>query len=43
MGSNRIAQGDQLGALLPPRGVGWGEWEGGRCKWEEIWEHIVYV
>ena len=29
MGSSRIAQGDQLGALWPPRGVGWGGWEGG--------------
>ena len=28
MGSNRIAQGDQLGALCPPRGVGEGGWEG---------------
>ena len=27
MGRNRIAQGDQLGALCPPRGVGWGGWE----------------
>ena len=24
MGSSRIAQGDQLGAVSPPRGVGWG-------------------
>ena len=23
-----IAQGDQLGALWPPRGAGWGGWEG---------------
>ena len=23
-----MAQGDQLGALCPPRGVGWGGWEG---------------
>ena len=22
---------------------GWGGWEGGRCKREEKWEHIVYV
>ena len=28
MGSSRIAQGDQLGALCPPRGVGQGWWEG---------------
>ena len=28
MGSSYIAQGDQLGALCPPRGVGWGGWEG---------------
>ena len=28
MGKSRTAQGDQLGALLPPRGVGQGEWEG---------------
>ena len=28
MGSSRIAQGDQLGALQPPRGVGYGGWEG---------------
>ena len=28
MGSCRIAQGDQLGALWPPRGVGYGGWEG---------------
>ena len=28
MGSSRIAQGDQLGALWPPRGVGEGAWEG---------------
>ena len=28
MGSSCIAQGDQLGALWPPRGVGWGGWEG---------------
>ena len=21
----------------------WGGWEGGRCKREEKWEHIVYV
>ena len=29
MGSSRIAQEDQLGALCPPRGVGYGGWEGG--------------
>ena len=28
MGSNCIAQGDQLGALWPPRGEGYGGWEG---------------
>ena len=28
MGSSRIVQGDQLGALCPPRGVGKGGWEG---------------
>ena len=28
MGSSRIAQGDQLGALWQPRGVGYGGWEG---------------
>ena len=28
MGSSHIAQGDQLGALCPPRGVGKGRWEG---------------
>ena len=28
MGSSRIAQGDQLGALCPHRGVGYGGWEG---------------
>ena len=28
MGSSHIAQGDQLGALWPPRGVGKGGWEG---------------
>ena len=28
MGSSCIAQGDQLGALRPPRGVGYGGWEG---------------
>ena len=28
MGSSHIAQGDQLGALCPPRGVGQGGWEG---------------
>ena len=28
MGSSHIAQGDQLGALCPPRGVGYGGWEG---------------
>ena len=28
MGSSHIAQGDQLGALCPPRGVGEGGWEG---------------
>ena len=28
MGSSHIAQGDQLGALRPPRGVGKGGWEG---------------
>ena len=28
MGSSCIAQGDQLGALWPPRGVGEGGWEG---------------
>ena len=27
MGSSHIAQGDQLGALCPPRGVGKGGWE----------------
>ena len=32
MGSSHIAQGDKLGALWPPRGVGYGGWdmEGGR-------------
>ena len=34
MGSSRIAQGDQLGALCPPRGVG------GRHKREEIWGYM---
>ena len=29
MGSSSIAQGDQLSALLRPRGVGWGGQEGG--------------
>ena len=29
MGSSHIAQGDQPGALWPPRGVGYGGWEGG--------------
>ena len=28
MGSSRIAQGDQLGALQPPGEMGWGRWEG---------------
>ena len=28
MGSSRIAQGDQLGALCPPKGEGKGGWEG---------------
>ena len=28
MGSSHIAQGDELGALWPPRGVGYGGWEG---------------
>ena len=28
MGSSHIAQGDQLGGLLSPRGVGSGVWEG---------------
>ena len=28
MGSSHIAQGDQLGALCPPRWVGLGGWEG---------------
>ena len=28
MGSSPIAQEDQLGALCPPRGVGYGGWEG---------------
>ena len=28
VGSSRIAQGDQLRALRPPRGVGQGGWEG---------------
>ena len=28
MGSSCIAQGDQLSALCPPRGVVQGEWEG---------------
>ena len=28
MGSNLIAQGDQLGALCPARRVALGEWEG---------------
>ena len=28
MGSSCIAQGDQLDALSPPRGVGQGGWEG---------------
>ena len=28
MGSSLIAQGDELGALCPPRGVGKGGWEG---------------
>ena len=28
MGSSHITQGDLLGALRPPRGVGYGEWEG---------------
>ena len=28
MGSSHIAQGDQLGALWSPRGVGYGGWEG---------------
>ena len=28
MGSSRKAQGNQLGALCPPRGVGWEVWEG---------------
>ena len=29
MGSSSIAQGDELGALRWPRGVGYGGWEGG--------------
>ena len=29
MGRSHIAQGDQLGALWPPRGVRLGGWEGG--------------
>ena len=28
MGSSHTAQGDQLGALWPPMGVGYGGWEG---------------
>ena len=28
MGDGCTAQGDQLGALRPPRGVGWGGWGG---------------
>ena len=27
MGSSSLAQGDQLHALRPPSGVGWGGWE----------------
>ena len=39
MGSSRIAQGDQFGALRPPRGVEWG-WVGGRRMREGIWGYV---
>ena len=43
MGSSRIAQGDQLGALCPPRGVGYGWLEGDARGWgyENICMHIA--
>ena len=43
MGSSRIAQGDQLGALSPPRGVGLGRGEGDarRRGYGDIWIHIA--
>ena len=43
MGSSCIAQGDQLGALQPPRGAGQGGWEGdtrGRV-YKDIRMHIA--
>ena len=43
MGSSCIAQGDQLGALCPPRGVGYWGWDGdtsGR-RYGDICTHIA--
>ena len=43
MGSSRIAQGDQLGALQPPGGVEYGGWEGDarRKRYGDICIHIA--
>ena len=43
MGSSRIAQGDQLGALWPPRGVGWGGWGGEMQEGREMGTYCICV